>query len=416
MTLAANNKHADFGLQTGQSAQFVSWFDIATALGLDSEQDYIGSGVRDLRSTNLILGLSASALTKYGKLPIQSKPKGRLLVVGVKSYGGPKRVLPKPTRPPLRQLDAADVNMQTPRARQGGNGALPVGEHAPHAGLGQGGLDDDGDGSVDGDPPDGEQARDPHDGEQECLRCGQVNEPDVADCYYCKNPFPAPGADNNDGFFAPQPTGGKGRGSTVQHAEDRAQQLQTLRSEATMVRSLMNVGGLNCLRPQAIWIANELAKGKSIGGGSDGSGGLEHNELFKEDSGMLREGAGELKVCVLDGALRASFPFIEAQMPWLTTMWCSCHILSLFFKDCFSGTNAVPELRDALAKVKIVDAKMIKSAICMIVDHLSMSAVSQACSLSIHRSTICVLRVTSPCMKSSHGCRIALRSANISNP
>ena len=227
----------------------------------------------------------------------QSKPKGRLLVVGVKSYGGPKHVLPKPTRPPLRQLDAADVNMQTPRARQGGNGALPVGEHAPHAGLGQGGLDDDGDGSVDGDPPDGEQARDPHDGEQECLRCGQVNEPDVADCYYCKNPFPAPGADNNDGFFAPQPTGGKGRGSTVQHAEDRAQQLQTLRSEATMVRSLMNVGGLDCLRPQAIWIANELAKGKSIGGGSDGSGGLEHNELFKEDSGMLREGAGELKVC-----------------------------------------------------------------------------------------------------------------------
>lgn len=72
MTLAANNKHADFGLQTGQSAQFVSWFDIATALGLDSEQDYIGSGVRDLRSTNLILGLSASALTKYGKLPIQT--------------------------------------------------------------------------------------------------------------------------------------------------------------------------------------------------------------------------------------------------------------------------------------------------------------------------------------------------------
>jgi len=58
----------------------------------------------------------------------------------------------------------------------------------------------------------------------------------------------------------------------------------------------MNVSGLNCLRPQAIWIAHELAKGKSIGGGSDGSGGLEHNELFKEDSGMLREGAEELLV------------------------------------------------------------------------------------------------------------------------
>jgi hypothetical protein len=35
---------------------------------------------------------------------------------------------------------------------------------------------------------------------------------------------------------------------------------------------------------------------------------------------------------VLDGALRASFPYIEAQMPWLTTMWCSCHISS----HCFS--------------------------------------------------------------------------------
>jgi hypothetical protein len=57
---------------------------------------------------------------------------------------------------------------------------------------------------------------------------------------------------------------------------------------------------------------------------------------------------------VLDGALRASFPYIEAQMPWLTTMWCSCHILSLFFKDCFSDANAVPELRDALAKAKTV--------------------------------------------------------------
>jgi hypothetical protein len=35
-------------------------------------------------------------------------------------------------------------------------------------------------------------------------------------------------------------------------------------------------------------------------------------------------------------------------------MWCSCHILSLFFNDYSSGSNAVPALRDALAKVKAV--------------------------------------------------------------
>jgi hypothetical protein len=30
------------------------------------------------------------------------------------------------------------------------------------------------------------------------------------------------------------------------------------------------------------------------------------------------------------------------------------HSFTLFFKDCFSGPNAVPALRDALAKVKTV--------------------------------------------------------------
>ena len=39
-------------------------------------------------------------------------------------------------------------------------------------------------------------------------------------------------------------------------------------------------------------------------------------------------------LAVLDGALRAAFPHLEKAMPWLTAIWCACHILSLFFKDC----------------------------------------------------------------------------------
>ena len=59
-------------------------------------------------------------------------------------------------------------------------------------------------------------------------------------------------------------------------------------------------------------------------------------------------------VCVLDGALRSAFPHIEAKMPWITCIWCSCHIISLFFKDCFTGEKGLPELKEALEKVKKV--------------------------------------------------------------
>jgi hypothetical protein len=38
-------------------------------------------------------------------------------------------------------------------------------------------------------------------------------------------------------------------------------------------------------------------------------------------------------LCVLDGALRSAFPHLEKKMPWITCIWCSCHIISLFFKD-----------------------------------------------------------------------------------
>jgi hypothetical protein len=38
-------------------------------------------------------------------------------------------------------------------------------------------------------------------------------------------------------------------------------------------------------------------------------------------------------LCVLDGALRSAFPHLERKMPWITCIWCSCHIISLFFKD-----------------------------------------------------------------------------------
>jgi hypothetical protein len=50
---------------------------------------------------------------------------------------------------------------------------------------------------------------------------------------------------------------------------------------------------------------------------------------------------------VLDGAMRACFPYLEKEMPWLTAIWCGCHILSLFFKDCFTKTEA---LKDHLAQ------------------------------------------------------------------
>jgi hypothetical protein len=54
-------------------------------------------------------------------------------------------------------------------------------------------------------------------------------------------------------------------------------------------------------------------------------------------------------LCVLDGALRSSFPFLEEKMPWISCIWCSCHILSLFFKDCFStGSPSKDILRKAL--------------------------------------------------------------------
>jgi hypothetical protein len=41
-------------------------------------------------------------------------------------------------------------------------------------------------------------------------------------------------------------------------------------------------------------------------------------------------------------------------MPWITCIWCSCHIISLFFKDCFGADKGVPSLVEALAKVKRV--------------------------------------------------------------
>jgi hypothetical protein len=52
--------------------------------------------------------------------------------------------------------------------------------------------------------------------------------------------------------------------------------------------------------------------------------------------------------CVLDGALRSAFPHIEARMPWITCIWCSCHIISLVVKDCFK----LAVLGGALEKVK----------------------------------------------------------------
>jgi hypothetical protein len=61
-------------------------------------------------------------------------------------------------------------------------------------------------------------------------------------------------------------------------------------------------------------------------------------------------------LCVLDGALRLAFPFVIEKMPWISCIWCSCHILSLslFFKDCFSGDKGLPLLKEALEKVKTV--------------------------------------------------------------
>jgi hypothetical protein len=56
-------------------------------------------------------------------------------------------------------------------------------------------------------------------------------------------------------------------------------------------------------------------------------------------------------LAVLDGALRACFPHLEKEMPWLTAIWCGCHVLSLFFKDCFTK---VDELKEHLALVKRV--------------------------------------------------------------
>ena len=59
-------------------------------------------------------------------------------------------------------------------------------------------------------------------------------------------------------------------------------------------------------------------------------------------------------LCVLDGALRSAFPYVIEKMPWISCIWCSCHILSLFFKDCFSGDKGLPLLKEALEKVKSV--------------------------------------------------------------
>ena len=57
-------------------------------------------------------------------------------------------------------------------------------------------------------------------------------------------------------------------------------------------------------------------------------------------------------LCVLDGAMRSAFPFLIEKMPWISCIWCSCHILSLFFKDCFSGEKGIPALKMLLDKVK----------------------------------------------------------------
>jgi hypothetical protein len=35
-------------------------------------------------------------------------------------------------------------------------------------------------------------------------------------------------------------------------------------------------------------------------------------------------------VAVLDGALRSCFPELEKEMPWLTAVWCACHIYPVF--------------------------------------------------------------------------------------
>jgi hypothetical protein len=61
-------------------------------------------------------------------------------------------------------------------------------------------------------------------------------------------------------------------------------------------------------------------------------------------------------LCVLDGALRSSFPFLEEKMPWITCIWCSCHILSLFFKDCFNtdSDKGLPALALCLKQVKTI--------------------------------------------------------------
>jgi hypothetical protein len=51
-------------------------------------------------------------------------------------------------------------------------------------------------------------------------------------------------------------------------------------------------------------------------------------------------------LCVLDGAPRSAFPHLEKKIPW--RIWCSCHIISLFFKNCFGSEKGVPELVEAL--------------------------------------------------------------------
>ena len=57
-------------------------------------------------------------------------------------------------------------------------------------------------------------------------------------------------------------------------------------------------------------------------------------------------------LCVLDGALRSAFPHIVQKMPWMSCIWCSCHIISLFFKDCFTGDKGIVVLMGVLEKVK----------------------------------------------------------------
>ena len=52
--------------------------------------------------------------------------------------------------------------------------------------------------------------------------------------------------------------------------------------------------------------------------------------------------------------MRSSFLHLIEKMPWILCIWCLCHILSLFFKDCFSGEKGIPALKLLLDKVKTI--------------------------------------------------------------